>query len=230
LLFAVPQTFAARPLTVEDVGVVEKGMELEISSDTDPLDNIYNEVGIVANFAAGPNLQIGVEKPFIHQAYHPWGNGDTSITAKYLFNDNWGIKVAVETMHGDEVNDFGNDFIEYAFVLIYGFESGKLGIDTNLGWSSYDHHEWWSEDVKNNWNLGLALKYPVLNDLTIVGEATKMIVQGDYLDNKTENHVLFRGGFVYEGWGFPVDFAVYSLPETGHHGGFTAGVTLPIEY
>lgn len=125
--------------------------------------------------------------------------------------------------------DFDSNFTEYSLTLIQGISFGKLGVDTNLGYTFYPHPELWKDEVKNNWNIGVALKYSLLTELTLVGEATKMIVQGDYLDDTIKNHVLFRGGIVYEGFGFPVDLAVYSMPQTGEHYGLTFGLTIPIE-
>lgn len=221
--------FAARPLTVDDANVLQKGMELEISSDADPNDNIYNEIGLVTNFAIAPNFQLGLEKPFIHNNYHSMGSGDTTITAKYNLIKDWATKIAIKNYDGDEINGFGSELIEYSLTFIHGLSFDRLNVDFNLSYVVYDHSEWYSDEVQNNWNTGVSFKYKTSGHLTLVAEATKMIVK-EYIDNQTENQILTRGGLIYEGFGFPVDLAFYSMPETGKHGGITLGITLPIEY
>lgn len=233
LQFFCTDVHAARPLTVDDVGVLEKGFQLELSSDSDHPDNAGNVLGVVVNLAIAPSFQVGIENGVFHYPpYDPEGHGDTALTAKWNYADAWGMKAIVNLDNGefkgsydDPTTMFGDGKLSYTILLLHelGIEPG--GMDLNIGYTCFDRHGIPPEHALDTWSVGLSKKLPLGEQVLLVGEVTKLIA-ANYV-NPHANELLFRAGIVYDGLGFPLDCAVYSLPWTTAQYGFTLGVTIP---
>jgi hypothetical protein len=225
-------TYAARPFSVEDAGVVEEGVEMETSySGSTAGDSLSTETGFVLNFAVIENLHVGIEKGFTSEIVRggkdqPWGNGDLVISAKYALPDDQSVKFSRSDTSGDEKNGFGNEFIEYGIVFAKEKKKGTSTIYTNLGYNFYDRQEWYKEDVKNNWFLGVGLLYPLKNNLALCFEVNKTIVQGDYLDN-LDGYVNGMVGLVWTVNDIPIDISYTSQPDVKDYT-FAIGTALAI--
>jgi len=223
-------SFAARPFSVEDAGVAEEGFEVEISQTRETAgDSLAHETGFVVNIATMKNFHIGFEKPFTTAIVkgapdHPWGNGDLVITAKYALPEEQSFKLSMKNTEGDEVNGFGNEFIEFG--LLYAKETQLTDIKyyLNLGYNFYDRSEWYSEDVKNNWFLGIGQKKSLNKNIDLCAEITKIVVQGDYIDN-LDGYVNGMLGIVWTINDVPIDFSYNSIPDSKDYT-YSIGTTL----
>lgn len=229
-MLCASSVFAARPFSVEDAGVVEEGFETEISySGNTAGDSLAHETGFVLNFAVINNLHLGIEKRFTTAIVkgapdHNWGNGDTVVAAKYALPNDQSLKLSVKGTDGDEENGFGEEYIEYGVLYAKENQFGNTTLYSNLGYNVYDHHEWYSDEVKNNWFLGFGILHPIANNLDLCLETNKTVVQGNYLDN-LDGYVNGMIGLVWTINDIPVDFSYTLIPDSKDYN-YNLGVTI----
>lgn len=212
-------SFAARPFSVEDSGVLEKGFELELgySGNTNGEVKEY-EKGFVINASVIPEkVQIGYERAYTDAQNHPFGSGDSALSVKYNFLPEQALKASVSMIDGDEKNGFGNEYTEYGLTYAHDFSLDKFAVYSSLGYTAYDPGEWYEYDtdedgeevnpvVKNNWNIGVGLQYPLMEGLDLCLEATKQVVKGDYLD-RLDGYVTGMIGLVWTVNEIPLDLS-----------------------
>lgn len=144
VLVMCSQVFAARPFSVEDSGVLEKGFELELgyAGNTDGNSKEY-EKGFVLNASLIPEkLQIGYERNYTDAPYHSWGAGDSTMALKYGLSNDQAVKVGISMIDGDEKSGFGNEYTEYGLTYAHDFNFDKLTIFSSLGYTTYNSGKW----------------------------------------------------------------------------------------
>ena len=221
--------FAARPLSVEDAGVVEKGFEIEMSHSGNTAKKfLSHETGFVLNFALIKNIHIGFEKAFTTEinkgsSNHILGRGDSVIAGKYALPNNQSLKLAVKIADGDDGNGLGDDFVEYGAVYAKEKEFGKTIIFGNVGYNFYDRMSDAGE-VKNNGFMALGLSYPIADNLSFCAEAIKSANSGNDVEI-FEGEVNSLIGFVWIVKTIPIDFSYVLSPDTEDYN-YSLGITL----
>jgi hypothetical protein len=208
--------FAARPFSVEDSGVLEKGFELELGySGSTAGESKGTEKTAVLNYALVPEkIQVGYERTYIDVPRHAFGNADSVLTAKYALAKDQALKANISFIDGDEKNGFGNEYTEYG--LTYALEGQLYDAATyfNLGLTTYNPGDWYADElVQNTFNLGLGIRFPVLENLDVCAEATKAVVRGDYNDSLA-GYVGGMLGVVWTVYDMPVDISYASQPDS----------------
>ena len=228
-LLCAGNSFAARPLSVEDAGVVEGGFETEIShSGNTAKKSLSYETGFVLNFAAMKNLHIGFEKAFTTEIIggeknYKWGEGDTVIAAKYALPNDQSFKFGIKIADGDDKNGFGDNFAEYGLVYAKENQFGKITTYANFGYNFYDRMTG-SGEVRNNGFLGVGFVYPAMDKFSLCGEIVKSVNQGNDME-------LFKGeissliGFVWTIKNIPFDFS-YVLSPNSEDYNYSLGITM----
>ncbi len=229
MLLCGANSFAARPLSVEDAGVVEKGFEVEIGhSGNTAKKSLNHETGFVLNFAAMKDIHVGFEKAFTTEinkgsSNHTWGEGDTVIAVKYALANHQSLKLAVKIADGDDENGFGDNFLEYGFTYAKEREFGKTIAYVNMGYNFYDRMANAGE-VKNNGFIGLGLSYPIVDNLSLCGEVIKTTNQGNNVE-VFEGEVNSLIGFVWIIKDIPIDFSYVLSPDSEDYN-YSVGITI----
>ena len=222
-------SFAARPLSVEDAGVVEKGFEVEIShSGNTAKKSLNHETGFVLNFALMKDIHVGFEKAFTTEinkgsSNHSWGESDTVIAAKYALPNSQSLKFGIKLVDGDDENGFGDNFVEYGAVYAKEKEFGKTIVYANMGYNFYDRMANAGE-VKNNGFIGLGLSYPIADNLSFCGEALKTTNEGNDVEI-FEGEVNSLIGFVWIIKDIPIDFSYVLSPDSEDYN-YSIGITV----
>lgn len=231
--------FAARPFSVEDSGVLEKGVELELGyAGNTAGDSRETEKSVVVNFSLIPEvLHIGYERAYLDVPRNPWGSADSAVSLKYNFLGNQAVKASVSMIDGDEINGFGNEYTEYGLTYSLDGEWGPAKVYSSLSYATYNSGDWYtyttdaegeeiSPVVKNNFSLGLGLEYPLFENLSGCFELTKQIVQGNYLERHAGD-IQGLLGVVWTVYNVPVDISYTTNPNSKDHT-YAIGTTLAL--
>jgi hypothetical protein len=192
--------FAARPFSVEDSGVLEKGLELEMSYNgyTDGAIR-ENEKGFVLNASLTPGqVQLGYERSYLDMQNHPWGTGDSVVSLKYNFLDNQALKAGLQMTDGDELHEFGERDAESNLTYAYDLQCDRLTVFTNLNWI-----------VDDQVFSGVGLQYAVLDSFSL---CTELVQDTGML------------GLIWTVYDIPVDFS-YTAQSDAKEYVYALGVT-----
>lgn len=231
-LLIVSCAFAARPFSVEDSGVLDKGFEMELGYTGSTVGNsLGRESEIVFTSAAWNGAQIGISKGFFHEPDHSFGTGDTGISLKQALAENTALALSGSVRDGDDKNGFSSKFHEYSATLAHDLVFGNLTLFNNVAYTTYDKAVYVDpdaddENTKNNFGLGFGAQYQLTKALAICAETTKQVVQGDYLD-RLDGQVIGMLGVVYSLDGAAFDFSYTSLPEEKDYI-FSVGATVSL--
>jgi len=214
LVLTVGTVFAARPLTVDDAGVVDAGQyELEIgASVVHDSDREVLEIPIGLTVGVLPNIAVGIglggqyeERTHVAGKDHESGLGDLVLGVKwgFLSETNWlpaqALSFSAKFPTADEDKGLGSGEIDYDVTWIASKMLTEIvGLHANAGYSWVG--EPGGEDVGDIAHYGMALDVQLNDAVQWVGElfaekelqgGTQTIVQcntgfrGDVLENLT---------------------------------------------
>ncbi|MBN3039422.1 MAG: transporter [Candidatus Omnitrophica bacterium] len=192
---------AARPLSTDDAGTVEKGhFEAEAGFEyVDDADDEYN-LGFCMKYGLFSRLDIGVEVPYhfieVSNGDDVDGIGDVSISAKLNVLEEkenipaLAISYSFKTETGDEEKGLSSGEVDHAINAILTKELGKVVGHLNLGYTYVGLAEDENDDV---FSYAIALEYPVNERLNLVGELTgETNFDGEFDDNPFAGLVGFN--------------------------------------
>lgn len=179
LLLFTSSTFAARPLTTEDTGTVEKGIfQLETGFDFARQENHDKELGPSMTLTYGMfermDMGIGSGYLFVRPAEGERENGfaDTEIKVKYRFMDEKGVlpsfavigKVKIPT--ASESKDLGSGKTDFGMIAIFQKNlSKRLTLYLNFGYTFIGEHR-----ANNEFNYSIAGQFALSDKWALVGE------------------------------------------------------------
>ena len=192
LAFCSP-ALAARPLSTDDAGTVEKG-HLEVESGFEYADKSDDEYNWAASFKCGlgERWDMGMEIPYqyieVSESDDVDGLSDISFSSKYRFLDEaegfpaLALSFSIKTKSGSEDKGLGTGEIDYAINTILTKELNKIIGHLNLGYTYVGTPKGQSHD--DVFSYSLALEYPFNDRLNIVGELSgETNFEGDFDDN-----------------------------------------------
>ena len=203
LVIFASNAVAARPLSTDDAGTVEKGdLEAELGFEyADDTDDEYNFSATV-KYGLGERWDIGVEITYLYidkeSEDDDNGMGDYVFCSKYRFVDEsedfpaLALGFSLKTNTGDEDEGLGSGELDYALNIILTKALDKIIGHVNLGYTYVGAPE--EENHDDVFSYAIALEYPVNDSLNFVGELTgETNFEGDF-----DNHP-FAGliGFNY---------------------------------
>ena len=193
LFVSYSPVFAARPLSTDDAGTVDKQhFEVECGFEyVNTADNEYNW-STVLKCGLSENWDIGVEIPYqfidITKGSDVNGIGDIVLSSKYRFLDETqkapalSLSFAIKTDTGNEDKGLGSGDLDYTITAILSKELDKIIGHLNLGCQYVGAPEGQSDD--DVFSYALALEYPVNDRLNFVGEVSgETNFEGDFDDN-----------------------------------------------
>lgn len=231
LLVFPAAVFAARPLSTDDAGTVEKG-HLEVESGfeyADDTDDEYN-LAVCLKYGLGERWDLGVEIPYqfleISEDDDVDGWGDIVFSSKYHFLDETeslpagALSFSIKTETGDDDKGLGSGAIDYAINAILSKELEKVTGHLNLGYTYTGAPE--GEESDDLFTYALAIEFPLNDSLNLVAELTaETNFEGDFDSNPFAALVGFNYAFSESitfdlgmGWGISEASADY-LVTTG---------------
>ena len=177
----VPLSFAARPLSTDDAGVVDKGyFEVETGLEYTNQSDKEFALSLVIKRGILDNLDLGIEIPykFIDFGTDAKTDGfdDIKITSKYNFLAEGNILPAMsvsfslKTDSGNNDKSLGTGGKEYALNSIFSKSLDKLTLHFNLGYTIKDDLP--DQDLRDILTYGLAIEYPLNERCNLVSEIT----------------------------------------------------------
>ena len=173
-------TFAARPLTTEDTGTVEKGeFQLETGFDFAREDNHDKEfapsITLTYGLLSRMDLGIGSGYLFVHPAEGKKkenGFADTELKAKYRLMDEKGwtpsfaVMGKVKIPTASESKDLGSGKTDFNMIAIFQKNlSKRLTLYLNLGYTFIGEHR-----ANNEFNYSIAGQFVLSDKWALVGE------------------------------------------------------------
>jgi len=186
-------SYAARPLSTDDAGVVEeRHMEIEVGYEYVKQTDKENNLSLVLKYGIFEKLDLGVEIPYkfigFSESDNVDGVGDILLTAKYNFTDEtdslpaFTLSYSVKTETGDNDKSLGSGEIDYSLNGIFTKEIAKFTTHANLGYTFAGEPE--GESLDDIFSYSLAVEYPINESLNIVGEITgETTFDGNFDDN-----------------------------------------------
>jgi hypothetical protein len=179
LLLLPSSTFAARPLTTEDTGTVEKGeFQLETGFDFARQDNHDKEFAPSMTLTYGllSRMDMGIASGylFVHPAEGKKENGfaDTEVKVKYRFMDekdglpSFAALGKVKIPTASESKDLGSGKTDFSIIAIFQKNiSKRLTLYLNLGGTFIGEHR-----VNSELNYSLAGQFVLSDKWALVGE------------------------------------------------------------
>lgn len=224
---------AARPLSTDDTGTVEKGeFELETGYEYVKQNTEENNFSIVLTSGVLKNMDIGIEIPynFIEKkkSDNVDGIGDIMVCSKYrLWKETTSypagaVSFTVKSQTGDEDKGLGSGEVSYEVNSIFTKNFNSLVGHLNLGYTFKEEPE--GKDVDDIFGYKFALVYPVNEKFNLMNEIVgETNFEGDFDDNPCEGLVGFNyaisNNVVY-------DFGVgYQMSKSSPDYKITTGIT-----
>ena len=171
--------FAARPLTTDDAGTVEKGkFQLETGFDFTRQDNHDKEFtpSVTLTYGLFERMDIGIGSAylFIHPAEEKKVNGfsDTPLKVKYRFLDqkDWipafAISGTLKIPTASESNGLGSGKVDFNINTIFQWNlSKRWQLYTNFGYTVIGEHK-----VNDEFNYSIAGQFVLSDKWALVGE------------------------------------------------------------
>ncbi|MCM8770611.1 MAG: transporter [Candidatus Omnitrophica bacterium] len=202
--------FAARPLSTDDTGTVEKGhFELEFGGGyfkevarAEETKEVFRATFIDLTLTVGllENWDIGLSIPYIFidnpEEKNIDGFEDIEISTKYRLLEekkilpSYALGVAVKTQSANEDKGLGSGQVEVAVNNIFSQAIGKFAFHLNLGYNFLTKRK--GQD--NTFFYGLALEYPLIEEkLNLVSEISgETNFSGNFDENITSGLVGFN--------------------------------------
>ncbi|MFH1479294.1 MAG: transporter [Candidatus Omnitrophota bacterium] len=181
-------SFAARPLSMDDIGTVEErhiGIESGFEYVKQPDEE--RNFSLVVKYGLTKNIDIGMETPYqfidFKESANVDGIGDVKLCTKYRFLEEgdlpgMALSFSIKTESGDEEKGLGSGEADYSVTGLITKEIGAFTTHLNLGYTFV------GEPGDDNLLYGIALEYPLNESLNIVGEvAGETVFDGDFDDN-----------------------------------------------
>ncbi len=179
LLLFTSSTFAARPLTTDDTGTVEKGkFQLETGFDFARQENHDKELGPSMTLTYGMfermDMGIGSGYLFVHPAEGKKENGfaDTEVKVKYRLMDekdglpSFAVSGKVKIPTASESKDLGSGKTDFGIITIFQKNlSKRLTLYLNLGYTFIEEHR-----ANNEFNYSIAGQFVLSDKWALVGE------------------------------------------------------------
>ena len=185
--------FAARPLSTNDAGTVEKG-SAEVEYGVEYVNGFDNEVGMSLAVTAGflPCLDFGVEVPYAFidakEASDSDGVSDVSISTKLnLIKDNEifpdsSLSFSYKADSGNDDRGLGTGKPEYSLNSIFSKSWEPFAVHLNLGYTFKE--DFAEEDNEDAFIYGLAVEYALNEKINLVGEVSgDTVLKGKFHDN-----------------------------------------------
>jgi len=172
-------SFAARPLSVDDAGTVDKG-EFELEAGLEYVNQQDKEVtlGFVLKTGILDNWDLGVELPYKFIDFQAGsktdGFDDMSITTKYNFFEETdalpalSVSFSLKTDSGNDDKSLGTGEQEYTINTILSKSLDTITIHFNIGYVIKDDST--EENLRDVLTYGFALEYPLNEKFNLVGE------------------------------------------------------------
>ncbi len=186
-------SFAARPLSTNDAGTVEKGA-FEVEYGIEYTDGFDNETTMSLAITGGllDNLDLGIEIPYTFidakQASDSDGFSDMSVCTKVILLRNkevfpdLSLAFAYKSDSGNDSKGLGTGKPEYSLNSIFSKSFELFALHFNLGYSFKEDFD--DQDNKDALTYGLAFEYPINNRLTLVGEVSgETMLESKFHDN-----------------------------------------------
>lgn len=174
-------SFAARPLSTNDAGTVEKGA-LEIEYGTEYVNGLDNETTMSLVITRGllNNLDLGVEVPYkfidSKEAENENGFSDISIctklnilNAKEILPDT-SLSFSYKSDSANDEKGLGTGRPEYSLNAIFSKSFEQTALHLNIGYSFKE--DFADEDNEDTLTYGLAFEYPLNDKFNLVGEVS----------------------------------------------------------
>jgi len=174
-------SFAARPLSTNDAGTVEKGT-FEIEYGIEYVNGFDNETTMSLVITRGllSNLDLGVEVPYTFidakEASDSDGFSDVSISTKFNFiKDNEifpdsALSFSYKTDSGNNDIGLGTGKPEYSLNSIFSKSWKPFAVHLNLGYTFKE--DFVEEDNEDAFTYGLAVEYVLNEKINLVGEVS----------------------------------------------------------
>ncbi|MDP8230400.1 MAG: transporter [Candidatus Gorgyraea atricola] len=181
--------YAARPLSTDDAGTVEKGFfEIENGFEYVKQDDEEYNLSFALKYGISESFHIGVELPYkfinFKESEDMDGIGDLVVSSKYNFLEDEGnlpsmsLGVSIKTETGDADKGLGTSEVDYGVNGIMSKEIGRLISHLNVGYTFV------GGPGKDTSSYGLAMEYPINENLNVLGEITgETAFDGDFDDN-----------------------------------------------
>ena len=198
----IPYSFAARPLSTDDAGTVDKG-HYEIETGLEYVNQADREVALSLVIKRGmlDNLDLGVEVPykFINFAAGSKTDGfdDIKISSKFNFLEEknvlpaMSVSLVLKTDSGNDDKSLGTGEKEYQFNTIMSKSLNNLTLHFNFGYTIKDDLP--EQDLRDILTYGVAVEYPFNDKLNLVGEIVgENERRGDFDDNPMAGIIGFN--------------------------------------
>ena len=172
-------SFAARPLSTNDAGTVEKGT-FEVEYGIEYTDGFDNETTMSLAVTRGllDNLDLGIEVPYgfidAKQASDSDGFSDISVCTKVIllmdkeiFPD-LSLAFAYKSDSGNYDKGLGTGKPEYSLSSIFSKSFESFALHSNVGYSFKEDFD--DEDNEDVLTYGLAIEYSLNDKFNLVGE------------------------------------------------------------
>lgn len=187
------QVFAARPLSTDDAGTVQRQhMEVECGFEyADKQDDEYSW-STTLKYGLGEKWDIGAEIPYqyieVTEGDDIDGISDIVLSSKYrLFDKAEGLPAlalsfSIKSKTGDEDKGLSTGELDYTINGILTKELDKISTHLNLGYTYVGKPK--GENHDDVFSYALALEYTFNDKLNLVGELTgETNFEGDFDDN-----------------------------------------------
>jgi len=186
-------SFAARPLTTDDAGTVEKGV-YEIEYAIDYSNGFDNETAMSLLIKRGifDNLDLGVQTSYAFidakEASDSDGFGDVGICTKFNlihnkeFFPDTSISFTYTSDSGNDDRGLGAGKPQYSLNSIFSKRFNSVGVHVNIGYVFREDFK--EEDNEDTLTCGFALEYPLNEQCNLVGEIFgETALRGKFHDN-----------------------------------------------
>lgn len=173
--------FAARPLSIDDAGTVERG-NVEVEFGVEYVKGFDKEVGISLAVTAGlfSSLDFGVEVPYTFinakEAKNSDGFSDVSISTKFTFIKDsktlpdCAIGFSYKTDSGNDGKGLGTGKPEYSINSIFSKAWKSLATYLNLGYAFRE--DFANMDNEDALTYGVAVEYSLNDNVNLVAEVS----------------------------------------------------------
>ncbi|MFC1624349.1 transporter [Candidatus Omnitrophota bacterium] len=186
-------SYAARPLSTDDAGVVEaRHMEIESGFEYVKQTDKEKSLSLCVKYGIIEKLDLGIEIPYqfidVSEGDKIDGISDIQIATKYHLLDETetlpalAMSCVVKTKTGDENKGLGSGELDYSLNGIITKEIRDFTTHVNLGYTFVGEPE--GENLDDIFSYSLAIEYLLIESLNIVGEITgETTFNGDFDDN-----------------------------------------------
>jgi len=136
-LMLIAPAWAARPLSTDDAGILDKGAwEVESGYEWDqPLGGGASSGGlaVAAKYGLLPNLDLAAEIPYALTG--TTGLGDATVKGKLAINEQFSVRADVKLANADSTSGLGTGYIDYGLTAILSRSMGDVTVHGNLGYT-----------------------------------------------------------------------------------------------